>query len=167
MDRSRLVDEADPARSDARGRGDVSVMENESRPRPTCVGRRWPFVVRAVAFIALLAAPRLARTCDLCAIYTTTEGREAQTGIRLGIGQQYTDFGTLKLNGETKGNDTLGDVEETDTAITALYLGPAFHFTWGTRLAADIGADLPVLQHNTGLQAVADYRLRGGITWRF
>ena len=83
------------------------------------------------------------------------------------LGQAYALGAQAVFSGETKGNDTLDGVKEGDTAITALYLGPAFDFTWGTHLAAEIGADLPVLQHNTGLQAVPDYRLRGGITWRF
>ena len=356
------------------------------RPRSTWVERGWPSFVHAAALIALLASPRLARACDLCAIYTSTEGREMQTGLRLGVAEQYTDFGTLKLNsetvpnpfgeflhssitqvfagyqflpragaqlnlpvivrsfqrvqsggiedgtvdgigdlslignvhalsyvdtvsvahliffgglkfptgdpallseevdpppcipfpdptscggrlvrlpvgsrphhqtgppsgihghdlalgsgsvdgivgaqafgswqrayataavqyiartvgafgyqyandllfetgpgaylllgddwfgeayalgaqvvfsGETKGNDTIDGTKEDDTAVTALYLGPAVQFTWGTHLSTEIGADLPVLQHNTGLQSVPDYRLRGGITWRF
>jgi hypothetical protein len=71
------------------------------------------------------------------------------------------------VTGETKGNDHQAGVKFGDTAITALYAGPAFIFTWGTSLDAEIAADLPVIQHNTGFQIVADYRLRGGIGWRF
>jgi hypothetical protein len=54
-----------------------------------------------------------------------------------------------------------------DTAITALYIGPDIRLTWGTSLAANLAIDLPVLQHNTALQIVPDFRLRGGLTWRF
>jgi hypothetical protein len=71
------------------------------------------------------------------------------------------------LTGETKGQDEVNGHKTNDTAITALYIGPGFTFTWGTSLSADIVADLPVLQNNTSLQIVPDYRLRGGITWRF
>ncbi|MEO8602606.1 MAG: hypothetical protein ABI629_08525 [bacterium] len=71
------------------------------------------------------------------------------------------------LTGETKGNDSLAGVSEGDTAITALYLGPMLGFAWSTHLSTEIGADFPVLQHNSGLQIVPDYRLRGAVTWRF
>jgi hypothetical protein len=71
------------------------------------------------------------------------------------------------FSGETKGKDSLRGVPADDTGMTALYLGPSFGFTWGSSLNADIGADLPVLQNNTALQLVPDYRLRGGVTWRF
>lgn len=71
------------------------------------------------------------------------------------------------LSGEAKGEDQVDGKDTNDTAITSMYIGPAFTFTWGTSLSADIVADLPVLQNNTSLQIVPDYRLRGGITWRF
>ena len=34
-------------------------------------------------------------------------------------------------------------------------------------LSGEIGFDLPVLIHNTALQAVPDYRIRAGVTYRF
>jgi hypothetical protein len=83
------------------------------------------------------------------------------------FGEPYTFRGQALFSGETKGNDTNGDVKETDTGITSLYLGPAFGFGWGTHFAAELSADLPVLTNNTSLQIVPDYRLRGGISWHF
>jgi len=71
------------------------------------------------------------------------------------------------FSGETKGNDQQLDVKFDDTAITALYAGPAFLFTWGTSLDAEVAADLPVVQHNTGLQIVPDFRVRAAMAWRF
>jgi len=71
------------------------------------------------------------------------------------------------LSGETKGKDTLDGAKLDDTALTALYLGPGVTFTWGTLLGVDLTADLPLVQNNTARQIVADYRLRGGVTWRF
>jgi len=82
-------------------------------------------------------------------------------------GEPYTFGIQALLTGETKGNDTIDGETETGSGITSLYLGPAFRFGWGKSLGAEIAADLPVLQNNTGLQIVPDYRLRGGITWRF
>lgn len=71
------------------------------------------------------------------------------------------------LSGETKGKDTQKGERLADTGITALYVGPGFTFTWGTSLAADVALDLPAVQDNTSVQIVPDYRIRGGITWRF
>lgn len=71
------------------------------------------------------------------------------------------------LTGETKGNDTFEGAKLDDTAITSLYLGPALRFSWTTRLAAELMADLPVLQNVSALQIVPDYRIRAGLVWRF
>ena len=71
------------------------------------------------------------------------------------------------VSGETKGNDRVAGVQATDTAVTALYVGPGLALTWGPSISAEIAADLPVVQHNTGLQIVPDFRLRGGASWRF
>jgi hypothetical protein len=71
------------------------------------------------------------------------------------------------LSGETKGKDTQQGQRLDDTGITALYAGPGLSFTWGTSLAADVALDLPAIQDNTAVQIVPDYRIRGGLTWRF
>jgi hypothetical protein len=71
------------------------------------------------------------------------------------------------LSGETKGKDELDGARLDDTALTALYVGPGLLFTWGSSLGADLVGELPVIQNNTALQIVADYRIRGGLSWRF
>src|SRR5262249_49315915 len=68
---------------------------------------------------------------------------------------------------ETKGNDTVGGVPTGDTGFTGLYVGPALHFTWSSKLSADLGADLPAIENNSGLQIVPDWRVRLGAVWRF
>ena len=83
------------------------------------------------------------------------------------FGEPYTLRGQALFSGETKGNDDVGDTHLTDTGVTALYLGPAFAFGWGTHLGAEIAADLPLLINNTDLQIVPDYRLRAGVSWHF
>ena len=88
-------------------------------------------------------------------------------GVHLLLDDRYTLSLQAVLSGETKGKDTQQGVRLDDTAITALYVGPGVHFTWGTSFAADVGADLPAIQHNTSLQIVPDYRVRGGGVWRF
>lgn len=71
------------------------------------------------------------------------------------------------LSGETKGKDTQAGERLDDTGITALYVGPGFNLTWGTSLAVDLAVDVPVVQENTAVQIVPDYRIRGGMIWRF
>jgi len=71
------------------------------------------------------------------------------------------------FSGETKGKDMQAGETLDDTAITALYLGPGVRFSWGTQLSAELAADLPILQHNTALQITPNYRVRGGLVWRF
>ena len=80
---------------------------------------------------------------------------------------RYTVGIQAELTGESKGNDTLAGARATDTAITALYFGPDVRFTWGTSLGASLAVDLPVLQKNSALQIVPNFRLRSGVTWRF
>jgi hypothetical protein len=71
------------------------------------------------------------------------------------------------LTGETKGKDELDGDPVDDTAITSLYVGPAVRATWKSRFALELAADLPAIQNNSSLQIVPDYRLRGGLVWRF
>jgi hypothetical protein len=68
---------------------------------------------------------------------------------------------------ETKGKDSLGLQPVDDTGFTGLYVGPALHLTWSTSLSAELAADLPAIQNNTGLQIVPSWRLRFGAVWRF
>jgi len=71
------------------------------------------------------------------------------------------------VSGERKGKDEMQGSEVGDTGITAVYMGPGVRVTWGMSLAADVAADFPLRQDNTGVQIVRDYRIRGGISWRF
>ena len=48
-----------------------------------------------------------------------------------------------------------------DTGISQVTLGPEASFTWHENLSADLGVDFPVVQNNTSLQAVEDYRVSG------
>jgi hypothetical protein len=88
-------------------------------------------------------------------------------GVFALLTHQYSLGLQAVLSGETKGKDTQNGVRLDDTGITALYAGPGLAFTWGTSLAADVAVDLPVVQDTTSVQIVPDYRLRGGVTWRF
>ena len=88
-------------------------------------------------------------------------------GVFALLAHDYTLALAAVVTGEHKGTDTLDGVEAEDTGITAVYMGPGVTFTWGTSLAADIETDFPILQDNTSVQLVPDYRLRGGVSWRF
>lgn len=71
------------------------------------------------------------------------------------------------VSGETKGKDEQRGQTLDDTAVTALYAGPGLLVSWGSSFAGEIAADLPVIQHVTGLQSVPDFRIRAGFTWHF
>lgn len=91
--------------------------------------------------------------------------------IKPGIYLLLSDEGTvglqLAVTGETKGKDKLNGQEMADTGITSLFVGPEFSVTWHENLSASMGADFPVVENNTSLQIVPDYRLRGAVNWRF
>lgn len=91
--------------------------------------------------------------------------------LKPGIYIVLTDEGTLGLQlavtGETKGKDELNGQELADTGITSLFVGPEISATWHENLSASAGADFPVVENNTSLQIVPDYRLRGAVNWRF
>jgi len=92
---------------------------------------------------------------------------EAGPGAFLLLRPDHTLSLQAVCSGETKGKDTLDGQKLDDTAITALYLGPGIRYTWGYSLLAALTADLPLVQNNTALQIVPDYRLRAALTWHF
>jgi hypothetical protein len=71
------------------------------------------------------------------------------------------------VGGETKGKDEHENEPVGDTGLTTVYMGPRLLGTWGSSLYADVAGELPLVQHNTGLQMLPDFRVRGGISWRF
>ena len=68
---------------------------------------------------------------------------------------------------DTKGNDTLAGKSTGDTAMTSLYAGPAVRATVQQWLTAEVAVDIPVIQNNSGLQLVPEYRVRGAFMMRF
>jgi hypothetical protein len=73
----------------------------------------------------------------------------------------------MALTGETKGKDDLNGEMAPDTGITSVFLGPEVSFTWKERVNLELGMDIPVLEHNSALQMVPDYKVRAGFVWRF
>jgi hypothetical protein len=88
-------------------------------------------------------------------------------GVYLWLAHENTLSLQFNISGESKGLDRFQGENADDTGITALYLGPEFAFTWRENLNAIVGVDVPVLQHNSALQIVPDYRVRAAATWRF
>jgi hypothetical protein len=73
----------------------------------------------------------------------------------------------LAVSGEDKGKDSLAGATAEDTGITSLFMGPELSYTWKENLSAELGAEFPVVNDNTALQLVPDYRLKAALTWRF
>ncbi len=74
-----------------------------------------------VTGFALLAAARAASACDICSIYTSLEAREARLGLYTAAFQQYTDFSTLRLDGDEVGNPAGQSLESSQTQLILGY----------------------------------------------
>lgn len=68
---------------------------------------------------------------------------------------------------ETEARDKILGQKTDRTGMTAWYVGPQLSLTWGERLAANAGADFPLRIANNGLQNVPEYRVHGGVSFRF
>jgi hypothetical protein len=68
---------------------------------------------------------------------------------------------------ESKARDRVNGMKRDDGIVTAWYAGPALTFTLGERFSATANVDLPLRIVNRAFQTVPDYRVRGGLTWRF
>ncbi len=86
-----------------------------------------PCVVAVAALAALLlggiVAPRTVRACDVCAIYSATEYRDARSGLRIGVAEQYTNYATLYVGGKETAN--VGD-QQLRSSITQFFLSYNF-----------------------------------------
>lgn len=88
-------------------------------------------------------------------------------GVFAVLNEDYTLSFQAIVSGENKGRDTFQGSVADDTGITAVYLGPQINFSWSDKLSVEVGVDFPVSLQNTSLQTVPDYKVRGGVTWRF
>ena len=61
---------------------------------------------------------------------------------------------------------SLGQVNN-QTGFEAWYFGPLVSFTWGEHFSGNIGVDMPLSIYNHGIQSVPDYRIHGGLNWKF
>jgi hypothetical protein len=88
-------------------------------------------------------------------------------GMYLLLGHEHTLALQAVVSGESKGEDTVNGVAQDDTAMTTVFLGPQLEYTWSSRLAAQVGLDLPVSVNSSGEQVVPTFRVRGAVSWRF
>jgi hypothetical protein len=70
------------------------------------------------------------------------------------------------VSGEYKDVDRFRGAKAEDTGINSIAVGPRVVASRG-RFSVDVAAEFPVLIDNTSLQAVPDYRLRGGVSFHF
>ena len=68
---------------------------------------------------------------------------------------------------ETEARDKVLGIKSNNTGMTAWYVGPQLGLTWGEHVAANAGADFPLTIANNGLQKVPEFRIHGGISFRF
>lgn len=95
------------------------------------------FVLRAcaaaaVAF-ALFAPPAVSpvAACDLCAVYTATIMPDHKPGVWLGLGQQFTSFGTVR---DGTGKEANPASEWMESSITQVAIGWSSGERWGMQL---------------------------------
>lgn len=91
----------------------------------------------------------------------------AGPGAYLALNHNYTLAVQAVCSGETKGADIAQGMRTDDTSETLVYLGPEVHFTWQTRLSAQVGADFPLKINSSGEQLVPNFRLHAAVTIRF
>lgn len=73
----------------------------------------------------------------------------------------------LNLSGQYKPKDTANGEKENDTSLNAVFWGPELNASIGDHFGTFLSYDLPWQIENSGFQAVASYRLRAGIRYRF
>ena len=70
------------------------------------------------------------------------------------------------VSGDTKGYDEFNGEPDTDTGVTAFYVGPRIIVGSG-RWNGEITGDLPVIMNTTQFQTAPSWRIRAGISFRF
>jgi hypothetical protein len=63
--------------------------------------------------------------------------------------------------------DTAFGQPNNQTGFSAWYMGPQLAFSWGKHFSMNAGVDVPLAIWNRGIQSVPDYRVHGGLNWRF
>lgn len=85
----------------------------------------------ALAGFLALALGTPAAACDVCAVYAATSARSERVGLHLGVGEQFTHFGTLRDDSE-KVDNTAG--QYLNSSVTQLFAGYNFTSRLGVQL---------------------------------
>ena len=88
-------------------------------------------------------------------------------GFYVLLNKNYTFNLQAYASYESMARDTVFDFRSNSTGMTGWYLGPQVSFTWGSHFSAQAAVDVPLWIYNNGFQNVPDYRIHGGLTWRF
>lgn len=88
-------------------------------------------------------------------------------GAYLLLGRRHTLSLQANANYHTQARSAILGQESDRTGMTAWYMGPLVSFTYGDHFSANAGVDIPLAIWNRSFQTVPDYRLHGGVTWRF
>jgi hypothetical protein len=96
-------------------------------------------MVATVLFVlaALAGVARPASACDICAVYTAAELRTNESGLRLGLAEQFTHFATEQQDGEEVPNEA---GERLNSSITQVVLGYGFTPRLGVQLSLPLVA---------------------------
>jgi hypothetical protein len=82
---------------------------------------------------AVLFLARGASACDICAVYTAVEAKEARPGLFAGVFEQWSDFGTLQQDGDEVDNEAGEDLR---SSITQVYVGYQLSHRFGVQVTA-------------------------------
>ncbi|NDC37590.1 MAG: hypothetical protein EBZ48_06010, partial [Proteobacteria bacterium] len=92
----------------------------------------------------------------------------AAPGLYLSRGHEQRVALFAELSGENKSKDSgANGMLMTDTALSALYLGPKLQASVGRNLSAELGVSWPVHYETSAPQIAASYRLKAAVAWRF
>jgi hypothetical protein len=74
---------------------------------------------------------------------------------------------SAQCTGSSKGQDVFQGTTATDTSGTVVYLGPQIAANWHKRYHAEVSVLFPVVNENSGVQSVPDYRITASMGVRF
>lgn len=114
-------------------------------------------VVCAAFLAAVIFAAPSARACDVCAVYTATQMREARTGLLVGLAEQGTRYET-KLPDPDGGSSDKG--ERLNSFITQILVGYDFHPKFGVQV------NVPIIArdyHRLRNRRLVDDQIRDGV----
>ncbi len=86
---------------------------------------------KALVACAALWLARGAWACDICAVYTAMEAKEAKPGLFAGVFEQWSDFATLQEDGEELDND---QDQKLRSSITQVFAGYQFNHRFGVQV---------------------------------